>query len=142
MLVELTRSGKIRATSMIPNPQKCAAMRTKTYPYWVRIEGSDRKLSPEGYLFNNERIQSYFDNRFGHLAKPWHAESCENMALEACKDLSSLMLAEGIDVRCVECQILGSNGAKIRGIWNAPETEHTDHERIPQEPVSGMRTGA
>jgi|HubBroStandDraft_2_1064218.scaffolds.fasta_scaffold00006_74 hypothetical protein len=113
-------------------------MRTKTYPYWVRIEGTDRKLSPEGYLFNNERIQSYFDNRFGHLAKPWRAESCENMALEACKDLSRIMLDEGIDVKCVECQILGSNGAKIRGIWNAPGEEQTGRESISENAVSGM----
>ena len=139
MLIELTRAGKIHASTMIPNPTKCAAMRTKTYPYAVRIEATDKKLSPEGYIFNNERIQSYFDYRFGHLAKPWHAESCENMALTACHELAQIMLNEGIEVKCVECQILGSNGAKIRGIWNADNRmEETNSDRIPESTPSGV----
>jgi hypothetical protein len=93
-------------------------MRTRTYPYEIAIEATDARLSPEGYVFNNERVQSYFDTRFGHKAKPWDAISCENMALTAARELAQIMLNEGIDVQCVECQILGSNGAQIRGIWN------------------------
>ena len=130
MLVELTRAGKIHALTMRPNDHKCAAMRTRTYPYWVRIEASDSRLSPEGYVFNNERVQNYFDTRFGHLASPWDAISCENMALTACKELAKIMLDEGIDVQCVECQILGSNGAKIKGIWTPKAQNRGDNDSI------------
>jgi hypothetical protein len=117
VLVKLTRSGRFHATSMRSNSHKCAAMRTRTYPYWVSIEGTDSKLSPEGYLFNNERVQEYFDSRFGSKAPEWDALSCENMALIAAREIAQIMLNEGIDVQCVECQILGSNGAQIKGIW-------------------------
>ena len=125
MLVELTRAGKIHASTMRPNEHKCAAMRTKVYPYWVRIEATDSKLSPEGYVFNNERVQNYFDTRFGEKAPIWDAISCEMMALTACRELAEIMLNEGIDVQCVECQILGSNGARIKGIWTGgkPDAE-------------------
>ena len=119
MLVKLTRSGRFHASTMRPNPHKCAAMNTRTYPYWVSIEATDKVLSPEGFLFNNERIGEYFDNRFGHKAPAWDAVSCENMALTAAKELAQTMLNDGIDVQCVECQILGSNGAEIKGIWQS-----------------------
>lgn len=85
--------------------------------YEIAIEATDRSLSPEGYIFNNERIGAYFDSRFGENAEPWDAVFCENMALTAANELAQIMLNEGIDVQCVECQILGSNGAKIRAIW-------------------------
>lgn len=118
--ISLTRSGKFHARTMRANPNKCAAMRTRNYPYTVRIEATDRKLSPEGYLFNNERISEYFDTRFGHLAPAWDAVSCEHMALTACRELAQIMLNEGIDVQCVECLITGSNGAQIKGTWQKP----------------------
>jgi hypothetical protein len=135
MLVSLTRSGKIHARTMRPNEHKCAAMRTKTYPYEVRIEASDRKLTPEGYIINNERIDSYFSSRFGEKAPIWDAISCENMALTACRELAQIMLNEGIDVQCVECQILGSNGAQIKGIWT-PKIQNrgeTGNDTIPKD---------
>jgi hypothetical protein len=122
MLVKLTRSGRFHALTMRPNPHKCAAMRTKTYPYWVSIEATDAKLSPEGYVFNNERIDEYFDARFGRNAPEWDAVSCEHMALTAAQEIAQIMQSEGIDVLCVECQILGSNGAEIKGIWNKINT--------------------
>jgi hypothetical protein len=123
MLIKLTRSGRFHAKTMRPTPHKCAAMRTRTYPYWVSIQATDKQLTPEGFLINNERIAEYFDTRFGHKAPEWDAISCENMALIACRELASIMLNDGIDVQCVECQILGSNGAEIKGIWT-PELIH------------------
>jgi hypothetical protein len=133
MLVSLTRSGRFHARTMRPNEHKCAAMRTKTYPYEVRLEATDAQLSPEGFLFNNERVQEYFDTRFGEQAPAWDAISCENMALTACRELAGIMLNEGIDVQCVECLIIGSNKAEIRGIWK--KNEHigeTKNDTIPQ----------
>ena len=120
MLINLERSGKFHAATMVPNPHKCAAMRTRTYQYHVRIEASDKTLTPEGFLINNERLQEYFDTRFGHKAPKWDAISCEHMALTSASELSQIMLNEGIDVQCVECRILGSNGATIKGIWTNP----------------------
>jgi hypothetical protein len=124
MLIKLTRSGRFHAKTMQSNPHKCAAMRTRTYAYWVSIEGTDSRLSPEGYLFNNERVQEYFDTRFGVKAPKWDAISCELLALTAAKELAGIMLNEGIDIQCVECQILGSNGAQIKGIWTPTNVQN------------------
>jgi hypothetical protein len=127
--VELTREGKIHATTMRPNQHKCAAMNTRTYPYWVRIEANANRLSPEGYLINNERIQSYFDSRFGHLAPEWDAVSCEHIVITACHELARIIKADGIEVMCVECTILGSNGAKIKAIWLSERHEQPLQEQ-------------
>jgi hypothetical protein len=133
MLINLERAGKFHASTMHPNPHKCAAMRTRTYQYHVRIEASDKVLTPEGFLINNERLQEYFDSRFGHKAPKWEAISCEHMALAAAQELSQIMLNDGIDVQCVECRILGSNGATIEGIWRKPNIgENNNADTVSQ----------
>jgi len=115
MLV-LTRSGRFKADHMIPNATKCAAMRTRTYEYKVRIEGTAQKLSPEGYLLNNEHVQTYFDSRWGAQAPAWDAVSCERMALTSALELCAKVHAEGTDVRLVSVHIKGSNGAWIEAV--------------------------
>jgi hypothetical protein len=121
MLISIERAGRVRAKNMIPNAHKCAAMSTKVYHYWCRIEASDTKLSPEGYVFNNERVQEFFENKFGMKAAPWDAISCERMALVSAQEICEQLLAEGIDVHCVKVTITGSNGAKITAEYRCKE---------------------
>jgi hypothetical protein len=130
MLLSLSRSGHFKASTMKPNAHKCAAMATKVYPYFVRIEALDTRLSPEGFLFNNERVQNYFDNRFGHKAPEWDAISCELMALTAAKELAQTLLSEGIEVQSVECCILGSNGAQITSKWTNTERSNANGSTV------------
>ena len=120
MIISLERAGKFHAVTMRPNDHKCAAMRTRTYQYNVKIEAMADKLSPEGYLMNNERIGGYFDGRFGQHAPQWDAVSCEHMAIAAAKEIADMLIRDLIDVQCVECQILGSNGALIKATWRKP----------------------
>lgn len=109
----LTREGRLNASrTMTPTNCKCAAMKTRVYPWKVRIEGTDRRLSKSGFLLNNERVGSYFDERWGAKAKPWNAVSCELMALTSAKELCAMVHAEA-DVTLVEVSIRGSNGAWI-----------------------------
>lgn len=126
MLVSIERAGKVRARNMIPNAHKCAAMRTKVYQYHCVIEAHDTKLSPEGYVFNNERVQEFFERRFGSLAPKWDAISCERMALVSAEEICRLLLSEGIDVRRVLITITGSNGAKITAVCHRGMVE-PDH---------------
>jgi len=122
VILSLERSGQFDAsTSMIPNNHKCAAMDTTTYHYTVRIETDGDKLTPEGYLINNELIQAYFDHRFGLAANKWDAISCELMAITSCRELAEQIEQSGIPVQCVECSITGSNGAKIDAKWTREE---------------------
>lgn len=116
MLVSLERSGQFHAKRMQATPCKCAAMRTKTYRYFVRINATDAHLSREGFVMNNEEIQTYFDSRFGVKAPTWKGISCERMALIAAKELCTRLLAESIALHNVVVRIKGSNGAWIEAI--------------------------
>lgn len=116
MLVSIERAGKVRASSMISNAHKCAAMRTRKYQYHCLIVANDTKLTPEGYVLNNEQVQEFFERKFGRLAPRWDAMSCELMALTSARELFDRLLANGIDVVSVQVTITGSNGAKITAL--------------------------
>lgn len=121
MQLELERSGKFKATHLVNNHHKCGAMANRVYFYDVKIQAKDTRLTPEGYVMNNELIQTYFDKRFGADAGPWEAISCEKMALTTANDLATQLLDTHIDTLCVKCTIHGSNGALITAIWSKDE---------------------
>lgn len=122
-LLSLERNGTFDASaSMIPNAHKCASMETTTYQYQVKIESAGDKLSPEGFLLNNELVQDYFDSRYGPKAHKWEAVSCELIALTSAREIADLCRKNGVTPHSVECCIVGSNGAEIRAIWT-PEQE-------------------
>lgn len=127
MLVSLERNGQFRAVSMIPNPCKCAAMRTRNYKYFVRINATDTHLTKEGFVMNNETIQVYFDNRFGKLAKPWDAVSCERMAITAAKELCNLLLQQNVSLENVIVRIKGSNGAWIEALCQRGDVNNAEN---------------
>lgn len=126
MEISLVRGGSFHADKMIPNAHKCAAMHTKIYRYEVTIEARATRLTPEGYVINNERVQGYFDERWGQLApEPWQAISCENLALTSAREIAHRLKQDEIEVTCVRCMIVGSNGAKITATW-VPESDQSE----------------
>lgn len=137
MILSIRRAGSVRASKMIPNTHKCAAMRTKVYKYEVVVVGTNRRLSPEGYLLNNERVQEFFEVRFGAKApQPWDAVSCEMMAQISAEEICSMLVAEGIDVITVTVTITGSNGAKITATCPAPQKQ-----QATQDESDALRAG-
>lgn len=117
MEITLERRGTFRAITMIPNATKCAAMRTKNYAYYVKIDATNERLSKEGFVMNNECVDSYFQRRYGEKAKPWHAVSCERMALTAAQEIMNLLVSDGVSAKRVCCTLTGSNGATITAIY-------------------------
>jgi hypothetical protein len=118
-LLFLKRDGKFKATSMVPNNHKCGSMRSIVYTYSVKIKAAGSKLTPEGFVLNNELVHEYFIGKFGVKAPKWDAVSCELMALTAAKELADLICSQGVDCRSVWVSITGSNGAKITAQWDA-----------------------
>jgi hypothetical protein len=136
MEISLTRAGSFHADKMVPNGHKCAAMHTKIYRYEVSIQATAVRLTPEGYVINNERVQGYFDERWGQLApQPWDAISCENLALTSAREIGTELVAQGIEVICVNCMIEGSNGARITAKW-VPASLSVTKREAPEETQS------
>jgi hypothetical protein len=122
----LEREGRFNASrSMIPNNHKCGSMGSKIYSYAVRVEATDAKLTPEGFVLNNELIAEYFAKKFGAKAKKWDAVSCERMASTAARELFREVCNGGADCQCVEVSLTGSNGAKITAKWTVEDENAT-----------------
>lgn len=116
-MLSLERKGSFSAATMIDNPHKCGAMLNRDYNYRVRMTAKSTRLTPEGYLLNNEHVQEYFDSTFGEKAQPWEAISCERLAIACCEGLAELVRKYGIDLLMIEVAIEGSNGAIITASW-------------------------
>ena len=117
MYLILERAGTFRASSMIDTVSKCGAMAMNSYNYRVKIQAKPKPLTPQGYVINNEEIQTFFDERFGEKAKPWMAFSCENMARISCEELCSLLRNRRIKIKLIHVTLEGSNGALITAEW-------------------------
>jgi hypothetical protein len=118
LILRLERSGKFNAaTSMIPNRKKCGSMSSTVYSYTVRVEATDRRLTSDGFVLNNELIHEYFVGKFGVKASKWDAISCELMAMTAATELAKLICDQGVDCHQVDVSITGSNGARITATW-------------------------
>jgi hypothetical protein len=121
MEISLERAGRFHAVGMKPNGHKCASMRTRTYPYFLKIDATDERLTKEGFVINNESIQSYFDKRWGVEAGVWDAVSCEVLAITSAKEICAMLLKQGVSVQRVLCRIRGSNNAWVEAICNPSE---------------------
>ena len=121
MFVTLSRKGLFQVPYMQHTPHQCGSMETRAYDYEVSIRADADELNPEGFIINNESIQEYFEKKYGTLASPWPADSCENLARVAAREIAILCRNAGTRVLCVECMLLGSNGAEIRARWLAAE---------------------
>lgn len=117
MCIKLERAGTFEAkASYGPAAVKCDLADQHTYRYFVRITGSDRRLSPEGFLVENSRVHDYFITHYAS-GNPWPVRSCELMARKAARDIGKMLAEEGISIEKVECALGGSNGAMLWAIW-------------------------
>jgi hypothetical protein len=129
MLIKLTRAGRFHALTMRSNPHKCASMNTKIYHYDVTLNATDKRMTPEGFILNNEHVQSYFDNRWGINAPAWDAVSCELIAITSAKELCELARRDA-DVWRVTVGIKGSNGAWLNATYSH-RGDNTDAQGNP-----------
>lgn len=94
--------------------RKCGLPDTSTFNYSVKIEGTDARLSAEGFLVENSRIQQYFDKTY---KKVQPVKSCERIACDAARALGEMIRREGRDVVSVTVTISGTPGANLTAIW-------------------------
>lgn len=115
--LELTmeRSGEFKpAFVAVPgHPGKCDLPTADVYRYHCEVKAMDTRLSPEGFIMDNARIQSFFEACFNGLTEM----SCERMASHAARNLGLMLLNERIEVTCVTTKIGGSNGAWLTARW-------------------------
>lgn len=101
---------------LTPNPNrfgKCDMPNRDVYRYSVAVIATDQSLSPEGFIIDNVRIQTFFDTAYNGN----YEMSCERMASFAARGIAQLLLSENISVVCVETKIGGSNGAWLTAKW-------------------------
>ena len=95
--------------------RKCGMAATTAFNYDVHIEGTDKKLSDEGFLIENGRIQEYFESTY---AMPQPVRSCELIACIAARALAELLKKDGAHVYNVTVTIHGTPGAKLTAVWD------------------------
>src|SRR5215831_3359298 len=98
MKMELKKEGNFVAQFDGDCERKCDLSRIMAYHYCVVISATDDKLTAEGFIIENSRVQSYFDDVYD---QPQPARSCELMARDGSVGLAQLMQHEGISVLAV-----------------------------------------
>jgi hypothetical protein len=112
----LEREGTFEPKNMREHDNRCGHVGLMLYNYAVRIDATDEKLSPEGFVIENGRVHNYFITRYCS-GKPHVAVSCERMAVRAAMEIGRTLVKEGISVHTVTCTIEGSNKARLTAIW-------------------------
>jgi len=118
MNVSLSKTGKFEANFDEALPElKCGAPGQWTFDYSVKVDADDSHLSPEGFVIENGRIQTYFDNAY---AKRQPVRSCELIACHAARAIGKRLVAEKISVKAVSVTISGTPGANLTAQWHRP----------------------
>lgn len=94
---------------------KCGMPASQEFKYDVKVEGTDEQFTPEGFLIENSKIQTYFDDTYRHRR---FYRSCEQIACDAARDLAKLVSKEGAQVHQVVVTIHGTPGAKLTAVWS------------------------
>lgn len=115
MKIELERSGKFRTSFLHGDIDgKCGLPDAQEFSYTVRIYGTDKSLSPEGFIIENSRVQLYFDRTYAHVKQ---YRSCELIASKAAEALGRKLVSEGISIDKVSATISGTPGAQLTAVW-------------------------
>lgn len=115
MKLSLEKSGSFQSNFQTGSIEgKCGLPMSNSYEYFVRVNGTDKRLSPEGFIIENSRIQSYFDNTYALVTE---FRSCELIASKAAKAIGEKLVSEKISVESVEVTISGTPGAKLSAAW-------------------------
>jgi hypothetical protein len=117
MNLSLEREGEFVPVNMVENNTRCGQLGHMLYRYIVRVEATDERLSPEGFVIENGRLHNYFLTRYCDVKKKFNAVSCERMAVKAAHEIGKTLLKEKISVTSVQVTIFGSNNARLTAIW-------------------------
>src|SRR5690348_4823989 len=80
----MKRTGTFTVGSAGDDQNQCGQRGSRTLQYRVVIEGDCLKLTPQGFIIDNNDIQSYFDQKYGgHVGE---FVSCERIAMQAVRD--------------------------------------------------------
>jgi len=117
MNLTLEREGEFEPVNMVENSSRCGQLGLMHYRYFVRVEATDERLSPEGFVIENGRVHDYFLTRYCDPKKSFKAMSCERMAVKAAMEIGRTLVEEEISVTSVQVTIFGSNNARLTAVW-------------------------
>lgn len=118
MTLNIECSGWFQATMRGDPSFKCDLALINQYHYLVIIEATDERLSPEGFIIEASRVQSYFDQTYA-VGETGPVMSCELIARKTARDLCALLKRENVSVTKVNASIKGAHGAHITAICGA-----------------------
>lgn len=110
--ISIARSGQFTVNWSGSNAAQCG-LGPNTLNYHVRIVGDDEHLTPEGFIIDNNDIHAYFVNKYADVKD---FESCERIAITACKDFCAML---GERARDIQVTIDGNPLAGLTARWTA-----------------------
>lgn len=95
---------------------RCGKLGTREYKYFVSIEATNRRLSPEGYVLENGIVEKYFLNTYHE--KTMACPSCEQMAQDAIEYFREKFQMKGSpELTRIYVRIHGTPVSFIEGEW-------------------------
>lgn len=131
MNLRLYREGVFNPVNMRENLNRCAQLGVKQFRYAIEVIATDDSLSKEGFVVEQSRLHNYWLTRYCS-GKPWHAISCENMAIKAAMEIGRTLYREGISVVGVKVTMHGAEGAKIDAEWTLENDPPKGWKRKPK----------
>jgi hypothetical protein len=125
MSISIQREGQFAVTWHGENATQCGAAGTQVLQYRVEIVGSDKHLNPQGFIIDNNAIHDYFIKKYRNVID---FLSCENIAMEACRDLKE-MFGRGalnkVKISEIDVTISGGPLARLTASWRKPARRPT-----------------
>jgi hypothetical protein len=127
MRLRINREGTFRVHADAEHPSQCGATGTKEYRYFASIEATNRNLTSEGFVMENQWVDDYFQDCYGENgAKKLPCDSCENMAQRAIVHFLQMFSVEPelkqIELTRILVRIHGSPVSFIEGEWKSDVT--------------------
>lgn len=117
MDLSMRRVGQFEVLWSDDDTTQCGPYGTRTLAYDVRIEATEKCLDSQGFIIDNNEIDSYFKRRYREVRK---FESCERIAMVACEELRKML--NGRPIRSIEVTIAGSKLARLTAKWVRPKS--------------------
>lgn len=116
--LRINREGSFSVTPAEGAETQCGTVGKRDYTYFVSIEATNRRLTPEGYVMENGLTDEYFQKTYN--GKTMVCPSCEQMAQDAIEYFRSKFDYEGApELTRIYVRINGTPFSFIEGEWNA-----------------------
>ena len=117
--LRINREGKFIVDPDAETDGQCGFTGARMYRYFVSIEADNSKLTPEGFVMENQWVDDYF--QYTYMRKGVKAPSCEEMAQAAIHHFRNVFAThkdlEGVNLRRILVRIHGSDVSFIEGEW-------------------------